>query len=59
MTAADVIIIVLVLIILGAALVYTRREKKQGKCIGCPHAKECAAKKKSCCGSQSNSRSCH
>ena len=43
MTAADVIIVVLVLIILGVALVYIRKEKKQGKCIGCPHAKECAA----------------
>ena len=59
MTMTDVIIIVLVLIILCTAMSYIRKEKKQGKCIGCPHAKECAAKKKSCCSSQGNSRSCH
>lgn len=45
MTLADIIIIVLVLVIVGAAAYYIRREKKQGKCVGCPYAKECAAKK--------------
>ena len=53
MTLTDIIIVVVVLIILGAASLYIRKEKKQGKCVGCPHAKECAAKKKSC-GSQNN-----
>lgn len=45
MTLTDVLIIILVLVIVGAAAVYIRREKKQGKCVGCPYAKECAAKK--------------
>lgn len=45
MTLTDIIIIVLVLAIVGAAAVYIRKEKKQGKCVGCPYAKECAAKK--------------
>jgi len=53
MTLADIIIIVLVLVIVGIAAVYIRKEKKQGKCIGCPYAKECAAKKAGQgCGSQ-------
>ena len=53
MTLADIIIIVLVLVIVGIASVYIRKEKKQGKCIGCPYAKECAAKKAGKgCGSQ-------
>ena len=45
MTPADIIIILLVLAVLCVALVYIRKEKKQGKCVGCPYAKECAAKK--------------
>lgn len=53
MTLTDVLIIVLVLAIVGAAAIYIRREKKQGKCVGCPYAKECAAKKAGQgCGSQ-------
>ncbi len=54
MTLADSIIIVLVLVLVGAAAVYIRREKKQGKCVGCPYAKECAAKKKSGCAGHTN-----
>lgn len=50
MTLADVIIIVLVLVIVGVAAFYIRREKKQGRCVGCPYAKECAAKKNGGCG---------
>ena len=49
MTLTDSIIIVLVLVLVGVAAVYIRREKKQGKCVGCPYAKECAAKKKGSC----------
>lgn len=45
MTLADIIIIVLVLGIVGVAVYYIRKEKKQGHCVGCPYAKECAAKK--------------
>ena len=42
---AYIIIIVWVLAIVGIAAVYIRKEKKQGRCVGCPYAKECAAKK--------------
>jgi len=45
MTLADIIIIILVFIIIGVAVYYIRKEKKQGRCVGCPYAKECAAKK--------------
>lgn len=45
MTLTDFFIIVLVLAIAGAALCYIRKEKKKGRCIGCPYAKECVAKK--------------
>ena len=45
MTLADIIIIVLVLAIVGIAAFYIRKENKQGRCVGCPYAKECAAKK--------------
>jgi hypothetical protein len=45
MTLADIIIVILVLVLVGIAAVYIRKEKRQGKCIGCPYAKECAAKK--------------
>lgn len=54
MTLTDILIIVLVLVIIGTAAVYIRKEKKQGKCVGCPYAKECAAKKAGqSCSSQS------
>lgn len=53
MTVADIIIVVLVLVLVSVAVIYIRKEKKQGKCIGCPYAKECAAKKAGrSCGSQ-------
>lgn len=45
MTLTDVIIIVLVLVIVGVAMLYIRKEKRKGHCVGCPYAKECAAKK--------------
>ena len=54
MTLADVLIIILVLAIVGIAAFYIRKEKKQGRCVGCPYAKECTAKKAghSCGGQQ-------
>jgi len=45
MTLADIVIIILVLAIVGVAAFYIRKEKKKGHCVGCPYAKECAAKK--------------
>ena len=46
---ANVIVVIVVLVIIGAALVYIRKEKKRGvTCIGCPQAGMCA--KKNCAG---------
>jgi len=45
MTLTDIIIVALVMVIVCAAAYYIRKEKKQGKCVGCPYAKECAAKR--------------
>ena len=42
---ANLIVILVLLVIVGAAAAYVIRAKKQGqKCIGCPYAKECGAK---------------
>ena len=39
------IIIAVVVLILALAVGYIVKEKREGnKCIGCPHAKECASK---------------
>ena len=48
----SIVVALVILAIVGAAAGYVYREKKRGvKCVGCPHAKECAAKRKSCgCG---------
>ena len=44
----NIIVIAIVAIIIGAAVWYIVKEKKQGsKCIGCPNSKVCSAK--SCC----------
>jgi len=51
MTLTDFFIVVLVLVLMGIAVFYIRKEKKQGHCVGCPYAKECAAKKKGGCSS--------
>nr|MBR4280835.1 FeoB-associated Cys-rich membrane protein [Clostridia bacterium] len=45
----DMIVIMILLLILGGAALYIYRAKKAGqKCIGCPHAKACAGKCGSC-----------
>lgn len=54
MTPTDIFIVVLVLALVGIAAFYIRKEKKQGRCVGCPYAKECAAKKKGGCSSHIN-----
>ncbi len=42
---ANLIVGAIVLIVIGAAVVYIIKEKKKGvTCIGCPHAGECARK---------------
>ena len=44
----DIIIIVAIAAVIGAAMFYIIRAKRRGeKCIGCPYAKECGGK----CGS--------
>lgn len=49
----DIIIVVILALILGAALLYIRKEKKRGvKCIGCPDAEVCAKRQSGeACGS--------
>lgn len=39
---ADIIVVMIILFIVGAAVVYIVKEKKRGtKCIGCPAANTC------------------
>ena len=46
---ANLIVIAVLLLIVGGAVVYIRRAKKQGQtCVGCPHSKTCGGK----CGAQ-------
>ena len=41
----DIIIILVLLALIGAAAGYVIREKKRGaKCIGCPYSKDCASR---------------
>ena len=41
----NIIIVVVLLAVLGLAVRYVVKAKKNGqKCIGCPHARECANK---------------
>ena len=48
----DIIVMGVIVLIVGLAAAYVIREKKRGvKCIGCPHAEECAQKGK--CGDNS------
>ena len=47
----NVILIIVLAVILGGAVAYIVRAKKRGaKCIGCPAAGSCGAKKGSCGG---------
>ncbi len=41
----DFIIIAIILVMMGMAIAYIRKQKKKGvKCIGCPAAGECTRK---------------
>lgn len=45
----NILIILAVLVIFGAAAYYIYKEKKAGAaCVGCPHAKSCGGKGCSC-----------
>lgn len=51
----DLIVMLIIALLVVAALVYIRREKKKGvTCIGCPHAAECAKRKQGGCGTETN-----
>lgn len=51
--AANIIIVVVVLVVLGAAVGYIVREKRRGsKCIGCPYAKTCSRANNGGCNSK-------
>ena len=42
---ADFIVVVVILLIVGTAVLYIRKEKKRGvNCVGCPSGIECARK---------------
>lgn len=57
----DFIVVAILLIIIGAAVIYIRKAKKRGvKCIGCPAGAECAhGQRGGCTGSCSGVHSCH
>lgn len=45
----DIILALIIIAIVGGAVFYIYREKKQGKkCIGCPYANNCSATKCNC-----------
>ena len=45
----DIMVGLLVAVIVGAALLYIRKEKKKGAvCIGCPNADSCGKSKCAC-----------
>ncbi len=43
MELADIIVIAIIVLIIGAASAYIIKAKKSGqKCIGCPHSRSCS-----------------
>ncbi len=51
----DLIVILIVVLLVGAALEYIRKQKKRGvTCIGCPHAGTCAKSRQGGCGTENN-----
>lgn len=41
----DILLVLIIAAILGGAIWYLRRAKKQGEiCVGCPHCKQCSGK---------------
>lgn len=47
----SIILAAVILLIVGLAAAYVRREKKRGvTCIGCPHAQTCAKARSGGCG---------
>ena len=53
----DFILVIVLLAIIGAAVIYIWKAKKNGvKCIGCPDGAKCSGK---CSGEACTSCSCH
>jgi hypothetical protein len=47
----DIVVIAVILLIVGGALAYIVKAKKNGKkCIGCPYSDTCSAKRNGACG---------
>lgn len=45
MTLTDIIVSVILVAIIGGAIAYIVKSKRNGSaCIGCPHAKQCGGK---------------
>ncbi len=51
----DFIVMLIIALLVVAAIVYIRNQKKKGvTCIGCPHAGTCAKKSQGGCGTGTN-----
>ena len=51
----DLVVILIIALLVVAAMVYIRNQKKKGvTCIGCPHAGTCAKKSQGGCSSDLN-----
>ena len=58
MGLADIIVIAVIVLIVGAASFYIYRAKKRGqKCIGCPYSSSCSSNQKAKCSGECPS--CH
>lgn len=58
----NIIVGLVILLVVGAAVIYIIKEKKKGvKCIGCPAAAQCAAHRQNmnCRGVEGNSCNCN
>lgn len=54
---ADLIVLLIVALCVGAAIIYIIKEKKKGTvCIGCPHAGTCAKRQSGCGCSHTDSK---
>ena len=57
---ANVLIVIILLIMVGAAIAYIVKEKKRGvKCIGCPAAGSCSHNCQGCGSNEEHTCSCH
>ena len=53
----DIILVVILLLIVGSAIFYIKKEKQRGAtCIGCPHSGECAKRRQGGCGSHTEGK---